>query len=81
MLWDKYPELPYHAVANWPRIYVNDTMDWIEAQRQVEQWLIDQIGPHWVEWTWSMWTLHHHAKCGVSFRREQSTTLFLLRWG
>jgi hypothetical protein len=79
-LWD-FPELPYRAVAPWPRIERLGQQDWIEQVMTVEQWLELHVGPHYARWGWSMWTLHNqHDLCAVSFAREQDTTLFLLRW-
>jgi len=81
MLWDRYPELPYRAVAPWPVIELNGQPDWIASVDMVESWLDARVGHHWVHWTWSMWTLHQYNHCGVSFVCERDTTLFLLRFG
>jgi len=80
-LWDRHPELPYRAVAPWPQI-VTDTgqLDWIESVDQVETWLENFVGYHFVHWTWTMWTLDNPYLCSVSFRREPDSLLFLLRW-
>jgi len=81
MLWDKYPELPYMAIAPWPVIEYNGQADWVASVDLVESWLASSIGPHYVAWTWSMWTLHQSGYCSVNFLRERDTTLFLLKWG
>ena len=82
MLWDRWPSLPFHAVAPWP--HVEDPRhigqrDWVLQVNTVESWLDTNIGPHYVEWTWDMWTLKQAFYCGVAFRREPSVTMFLLR--
>jgi hypothetical protein len=79
-LWDRYPELPYRAVVPWPVVEINGNLDWIASVDLVESWLESRIGPHYVRWTWNMWTLHNYDLCGVAFARASDTTLFLLRW-
>ena len=74
---DDYPRLPYRAVVPWPMVY--DT--WMENTVLVETWLEQSVGPHYVRWVWSMWTLHQSSLCSVSFAREPDTSLFLLRFG
>ena len=90
MLWDKHhPELPYTAIGAWPRIYLSPTEqeDWITSVNTVEEWLETSVGRHWVEWTWSTWSLldshlvNDRRWFGVSFRYEPHVTLFLLRFG
>ena len=81
MLWDRHPELPYRAVAPWPRIDYNGQQDWHTAVYTVESWLEQCVGYHWVHWTWSMYTLHQQDLCSVSFAREPDSLLFLLKWG
>ena len=78
-LWD-YPVLPYKCVVPWPEFYTNGYKDWIQSADYIESWLVNNIGPHWSTWTWSMWTLHNSELCGVSFARERSCSLFLLRF-
>jgi hypothetical protein len=80
MLWDSHTVLPYRAVAPWPVVIHNGQPDWIEAYSLVEDWLNSRVGPHHVAWAWSMWSLHQADLCGVSFRRESDSTLFLLRY-
>lgn len=80
MLMDR-PELPYRAVAPWPRIEFNGQLDWVASVGTVEEWLERSVGPHWARWGWSMYTLHQTHLCGVSFAREPDSVLFLLRWG
>lgn len=79
MLWDR-PELPYRAVVPWPQIERNGQWDWIETVSSVQSWLEQRIGPHWVRWGWSMYTLPHGGLCGVSFRFDPDRTLFLLKY-
>ena len=79
-LWDRYPELPYHASAPWPYIEHNGQWDWIDSVQTVEEWLDQCVGRHWVEWTWDCWTLHNNYWCGVAFARERDSVLFLLKW-
>ena len=84
MLWDRWPSLPFHAVAPWP--YIENTRhigqcDWIEQVNCVESWLESSVGCHYVDWTWDMWTLKQAFYCGVAFKQERSVTLFLLRFG
>jgi len=78
-LWD-YPPLPYKAVVPWPCIQTRGSIDWLQSVDLVESWLEHHVGPHWSEWTWSMWSLHNHHLCAVSFRRESNCSLFLLRF-
>lgn len=73
-------QLPYTAIAPWPRVLVNGQTDWIESVSQVELWLEQSVGAHWSAWMWNTWTLHQQDLCSVSFRRPQHVTLFLLRW-
>ena len=73
-------DLPYRAVAPWPFVELNGQWDWITSVDAVESWLEDHIGPHDQSWTWTLWTLDQHYLCSVNFRREQDSTLFLLRW-
>ena len=80
ILWDRYPDLPYRAVAPWPVVERNGMRDWVDSVESVESWLIEYVGPHWTRWTWDMMTLHNPYLCGVSFARESDSTLFLLRW-
>jgi hypothetical protein len=79
-LWDRYPELPYRAVVPWPFVERNGQWDWISSVDVMELWLGQHVGHHYKDWTWTMWTLHQHNLCSVSFRRESDSTLFLLRW-
>ena len=79
-LWDKYPELPYLAVVPWPLVETNGQYDWVSSVLCVETWLESRVGPHYVRWTWNMWSLHNNQLCGVGFAREADSTLFLLRW-
>lgn len=79
-LWDRYPELPYRAVAPWPFIERNGQWDWIASVDTMELWLADHVGHHYSDWTWTMWTLDQPYLCSVNFAREQDSTLFLLRW-
>jgi len=81
MLNDHPLELPYRAVVPWPLIERNGQPDWVESVYRIEDWLDHSIGPHYVAWVWSMWTLHQSHLCSVSFARDKDTTLFLLRWG
>ena len=84
MLWDGHfssAALPYCAVVPWPRIYTRGNQDWVAAVDCVESWLEVSIGPHWREWAWSGWHLSHSDLCAVSFRREPSVSMFLLRFG
>jgi hypothetical protein len=76
-LWDRYPELPYRAVAPWPLVERNGCYDWISAVDSVESWLDHYIGHHYQDWTWTMWTLHQPNLCSVSFKRE-SDQYFIL---
>ena len=80
MLWDRYPEMPYVAVVRWPMVEYRGQWDFIASVDCVETWLERRIGPHWVRWTWNMWSLHQKDLCGVGFKHEQDVTLFLLRW-
>ena len=80
VLWDKYPDLPYRAVAPWPLIERNGCLDWVESVESVEIWLNEYVGSHYTRWTWTMWTLHNPYLCSVSFAREPDSTLFLLRF-
>jgi hypothetical protein len=79
-LWDRHPELPYRAVAPWPRIEYRGQWDWIESVGCVESWLEQYVGCHYSRWTWTMWTLDNPYLCSVSFAREPDSTLFLLRF-
>jgi len=81
-LWDRYPELPYTAHVPWPQVFNPNTqcIDWIESVDLIETWLSNSVGPHWVEWAWSMYTLDEANCCGVSFRYDRNRTLFLLTW-
>ena len=80
-LWDRHPELPYQAVAPWPVVQVdNNYIDWATSVLCVESWLEQYVGRHWVEWTWSMWSLHQADLCGVRFLHERDVVLFLLRF-
>lgn len=79
-LWDLHPALPYRAVAPWPLIERNGQLDWIDSVDTVETWLERCVGPHWQQWTWTMWTLDNPYLCSVSFARESDSTLFLLRF-
>lgn len=74
---DDFPRLPYQVIVPWPSVY--DT--WLENTILVETWLEGCVGPHYVRWVWSMWTLHQSDLCSVSFAREPDTSLFLLRFG
>jgi len=81
-LWDLHPELPYRAVAPWPKIEsASGQLDWVDSVNTVESWLEHHIGHHWQHWTWSMWTLDNPYLCSVSFARAPDSTLFLLRFG
>lgn len=81
-LWD-YPELPYKAIVPWPRVENQSTgsPDWVLSVDLLESWLETCIGPHWAEWTWSMWSLHNPYLCGVGFRLDRNRCLFLLKFG
>lgn len=79
-LWD-FPVLPYQAVTPWPQVLYNGQWDWIGSVDLIESWLAQYVGARYVEWTWSMWTLHNPALCGVSFSRPSHCSLFLLRFG
>jgi hypothetical protein len=81
MLWDRYPLLPYTVVVPWPQIESGGNIDWIDSVNVVQGWLESNIGPHYVQWVWNMWTLHQSYHCGVSFKLERNCTLFLLRFG
>jgi hypothetical protein len=82
MLWDRFPELPYHAWAPWP-VTPPPQLDWVDPIITVQSWLDTHVGAHYVDWTWDMWRLQspHHNWCGVSFLHQHSVTLFLLRFG
>jgi hypothetical protein len=73
--------LPYRAVTPWPLIDRDGSYDWIYAVSTVETWLDSYVGHHYRDWTWTQWTLHQPDLCSVSFRREQDSVLFLLRFG
>jgi hypothetical protein len=76
-----YPiTLPYSAVVRWPLVERNGQPDWIDSVYTIEDWLEHSVGPHYVKWVWSMWSLHQSHLCSVSFARPQDSTLFLLRW-
>jgi len=80
-IWDHSSlQLPYVAVAPWPRILRNGQCDWIETVCTVESWLALHIGPHWTEWAWATYSLHSSDFCAVNFRREKYCTLFLLAY-
>lgn len=79
-LWDKHPELPYRAVVPWPRIETNGNLDWVAAVDIMQSWLESTVGKHYIQWTWTMWTLDQPDLCGVSFARDTDSTLFLLKW-
>jgi hypothetical protein len=80
-IWDLEPQLPYKAVAPWPRVEHRGYQDWVQSVDIIELWLEKNVGHHWVHWSWSMWSLHNPQLCGVSFLLEKHSTLFLLRWG
>ena len=73
--------LPYTAAVPWPLVIYNGQPDWIESIHTVENWLEQAVGPHYVQWVWSTWTLHQTHLCAVSFAREKNQTLFLRKWG
>jgi len=80
-LWD-HPCLPYKVCVPWPKCHdLSGHISWVHSVDLVESWLEQYIGPHWTEWTWAMWSLHNPYYCGVSFSREPSCSLFLLRFG
>ena len=81
MLDDRPIVLPYLAVVPWPYVEYRGQQDWISSCHCVESWLDQCVGPHYVRWAWSMWTLHQSHLCAVSFLQERDTTLFLLRFG
>jgi len=78
-LWD-FPVLPYKAVVPWPQVYNRGVIDWVQSVDMIEDWLDHNVGPHWAEWTWCMWTLHNPNFCGVSFNRERNCSLFILKF-
>jgi len=79
-LWDT-PVLPHRAVVPWPLVYPHSDLDWVASVDHIQSWLDTNVGPHWVDWTWSMWALHNPYHCGVSFRHPKHVSLFLLRFG
>ncbi len=83
MLWDRFPELPYHAHAPWPRVIYNGNQDWEASVALVDSWLMQYIGRRWVDWTWGLTTFNMGIdadQCLVNFRSQQYTTLFLLKF-
>lgn len=80
MLYDRFPELPYRAVAPWPLVELNGQLDWVASVDAVETWLTRSIGYHWVHWSWNMRDLEDSSLCGVCFTLERSCTLFLLKF-
>jgi len=80
-LWDRYPELPFSAVAPWPQIIYNGQVDWIASVDHVETWLSTHVGLHWVHWCWSMSSTADPYMCAVAFARNTDSTLFLLQFG
>ena len=74
-------ELPFRAVVQRPIVIYRGQPDWVESVYNVENWLERSIGPHYVRWVWSMWSLHQSDLCSVSFARERDSTLFLLKFG
>jgi hypothetical protein len=81
MLWDKFPPMPFHAVAPWPYWDDPGQWDWVNSVDCVETWLNRFVGQHYVHWAWDMYSLHNPQLCGVGFVRERDVSLFLLKFG
>jgi len=71
-------EFPYSAVIAWPKIYRQDTVDWITSISLAETWLETCVGHHYVRWAWAKSSDFH--QCAVAFNYSQDQGLFLLRW-
>jgi len=71
-------EFPYPAIVSWPKIYSQETIDWITSITMVETWLETCVGHHLVRWVWL--TNSDFNQCAVTFNYSQDQGLFLLRW-
>lgn len=78
-----HPVEPYFqhiAVAPWPIITRDSTIDWIDTILTLEDWLVNSVGAHYDRWVYATardQTLWHAC---VAFRSGSDRTLFLLRW-